>query len=473
MWFIISKFTLENPCKMIVSHNPYTSALTFQGTYDTTEQLTYKLNLSATAYVQWKTLALSNRTPLFIRLADLMTQEKSLLSQKISEEMGKPIQESIAEIEKCIGLVHWYVEQAESFMQSSPDLKMNDQHTVSSVQYKPIGTILGIMPWNFPFWQVFRFAIPTLLAGNTVMLKHAPNVQGCSLAMQDLFERAGFNAGVFISTFAFVEDIEILISSPTVQGVSFTGSEKAGRAVATAAGAYLKKCVLELGGSDPFIVLADANIDTCVEQAIKSRLVNNGQSCIAAKRFIIHADCYDRFMLALSTSLNLLTLGDPLSTATHLGPMARPDLKEQLKNQVDKTIAAGATVYYTHPFNDADSNFFSPIMLENIPADSPARKEELFGPVFTCIKVHSAEEAIQIANETTFGLSASIWSADLSHAKELSNHIESGSVFINDMVRSDVRVPFGGIKNSGYGRELAVYGMHEFVNIKSLWVTSY
>lgn len=455
---------------MIISRNPYNAAITFQDTYETPEELKSKLALSATAYLFWREMVLSNRKQFFIRLANLMTEEKNVLAKKISEEMGKPIQESIAEIGKCIGLVHWYVEQAESFMQKTPDLKMNNENTYSYIQYMPIGTVLGIMPWNFPFWQVFRFAIPTLLAGNTVLLKHAPNVQGCARAMQGLFERAGFTSGVFISVFASVDDIEILISSPTVQGVSFTGSERAGRSVATLAGTHLKKCVLELGGSDPFIVLADANIEMCVEQAIKSRLVNNGQSCIAAKRFIIHADCYERFMQTLSRSLNSLTLGDPLSSATNLGPMARADLKEQLVSQVSKTVEAGASVYYKHPFNDTNSTFFSPIVLENIPADSPARKEELFGPVFTCIKVFSEAEAIQIANETSFGLSGSIWSANIDHAKQLSNQIESGSVFINDMVRSDVHIPFGGIKNSGYGRELAIHGMHEFVNIKTHWI---
>lgn len=458
---------------MIVSRNPYTSAILFQGTFDTIDILKDKLALSKTAYFHWKNIPLSQRKLLFGKLAQLIEQEKFPLAKLISEEMGKPIQESTAEIEKCISLVHWYVEQADSFMQQSSALKMNEQNTYSYIKYESVGSILGIMPWNFPFWQVFRFAIPTLLTGNTVLLKHAPNVQGCSLAMQSIFERSGFPSGIFLSLFASVDDIEMLISSPIIQGVSFTGSEKAGKSVATIAGKYLKKCVLELGGSDPFIVLSDANISNCVKQAIKSRLVNNGQSCIAAKRFIIHADCYDRFMTALSTSLQALKLGDPLLPDTDLGPMARADLKEQLKKQVEQTLAAGATVYYTHPFNDTDSNFFAPIILENIPADSPARKEELFGPVFSCIKVFSEQEAIDIANETSFGLSASIWSANVEHAKELSDKIESGSVFINDMVRSDVRIPFGGIKNSGYGRELSIYGMHEFVNIKTYWVTSY
>jgi len=456
---------------MIVSHNPFTSAITFQGTYDTVAELKNKLALAKIVHNDWKKTPLIDRKQVFSRLALSMDKEKNFLAKLISEEMGKPIQESVSEIEKCIGLVYWYTEQAELFLQDSAHLKMDEQNSYSYIQYESIGCILGIMPWNFPFWQVFRFAIPTLLVGNTVILKHAPNVQGCALAIQDLFERSGFTPGVFLSAFASTDDIEVLISSPTIQGVSFTGSEKAGRAVATIAGNYLKKCVLELGGSDSFIVLPDAHISNCVEQAIKSRLVNNGQSCIAAKRFIIHADCYDTFTTALVASISTLQLGDPLSPSTNLGPMARTDLKEQLKDQVTKTIKAGASIYYTHPFNDANSNFFAPIILENAPADSPARKEELFGPVFTCIKVFSEQEAVNIANETSFGLSASIWSANIEYAKELSNQIESGSVFINDMVRSDVRIPFGGIKNSGYGRELAIYGMHEFVNIKTYWVS--
>ena len=442
-----------------------------QGAYDTIEELNKKLALSRLVYTDWKKMPLLNKKQLFFQLVHTMEKDKTILAKLISEEMGKPILESVAEIEKCVGLVNWYIEQAESFTQSSADMKMNEQNSYSYIQYEPVGTILGIMPWNFPFWQVFRFAIPTLLAGNSVILKHAPNVQGCSATMQSLFERSGFLSGVFLSVFPSTNTIEILIASSAIQGVSFTGSEKAGRAVATIAGKHLKKCVLELGGSDPFIVLPDANLTNCVEQAVKSRLVNNGQSCIAAKRFIIHTDCYDVFLSTLAKSIGALQLGDPLSASTHLGPMARRDLKEQLKAQVNKTIEAGASIYYTHPFNDSDSNFFAPIILENASADSPARTEELFGPVFTCIKVFSEKEAIEIANETFFGLSASIWSADVEHAKELSKQIESGSVFINDMVRSDVRIPFGGIKNSGYGRELAIYGMHEFVNIKTHWVS--
>lgn len=457
---------------MIVSYNPFTSNNMHQSTYDTIKELNNKLSLSRIVYNNWEKTPLLNRKQLFSQLAHTMEKDKTILAKLISEEMGKPILESVAEIEKCVGLVNWYLEQAEFFTQNSAEMKMNEQNSYSYIQYEPVGTILGIMPWNFPFWQVFRFAIPTLLAGNTVLLKHAPNVHGCSLAMQSLFERSGFISGIFLSVFASTDDIEILISSPTIQGVSFTGSEKAGRAVATIAGKHLKKCVLELGGSDPFIVLPDAHLTNCVEQAVKSRLINNGQSCIAAKRFIIHTDCYDVFLSALATSIGTLQLGDPLSISTNLGPMARTDLKEQLRTQVKKTIEAGASVYYTHPFNDSDSNFFAPIILENASADSPARTEELFGPVFTCIKVFSEKEAIEIANETSFGLSASIWSADVEHAKQLSKQIKSGSVFINDMVRSDVRIPFGGIKNSGYGRELAVYGMHEFVNIKTHWVSS-
>lgn len=454
---------------MAVSYNPYTNDITFESAFDSLEQLDKKLILSKTAQQHWKATTLTDRIKLFVQLADNMKYQKKMLAETISIEMGKPIKESIAEIEKCIHLTHWYAEHAESFLKPSTSIEISTS-TTSHIQYEPIGTILGIMPWNFPFWQVFRFAIPTLLAGNTVILKHAPNVQGCSSAMQALFEQSGFTSGIFISAFASVEHIETLIASPVIQAVSFTGSETAGREVAKLAGAYIKKCVLELGGSDPFIILPDANLFNCVEQAIKSRLVNNGQSCIAAKRFIIHTDCYDTFMTMLKTSLSKLKIGNPLADDTDLGPMARTDLKEKLSDQVNKTIQSGAAVYYKHPFNDTNNNFFSPIILENIPIHSPARQQELFGPVFTCIKVFSEEEAITIANETSLGLAASIWTTNIEHAKKISDQIESGSVFINDMVRSDVRIPFGGIKNSGYGRELSVYGMHEFVNIKTHWI---
>lgn len=436
----------------------------------TLENIHTSLDLSKNAFLHWKTSSLPDRKVLFAALGAELNRSKQEAAVWITKEMGKPIKESIAEIEKCIGLIDWYVKNCESFLAPTARIELNHPKNYSYIQYDPLGTILGIMPWNFPFWQVFRFAIPTLLAGNCVILKHASNVQGCAAFMQTLFNTVGFNAGVFIHTSAASKDIETLISSPVIQGVSLTGSEDAGKSVAALAGKHLKKCVFELGGSDPFIVLPDVDLDACIPQAIKSRLINNGQSCIAAKRFIIHTDCYTQFMEALAKAVSKLKIGDPMLPDTDLGTMASAHFKDELLQQVNNSISLGANVYYKHPFDDSDSTFVSPIILENIPHTAPARKDELFGPAFSCIHVHTTEEAIQIANETNFGLGASIWTKDISLALKLAGQIESGSVFINELVHSDVRIPFGGIKNSGYGRELAIYGMHAFVNVKTIVV---
>jgi succinate-semialdehyde dehydrogenase/glutarate-semialdehyde dehydrogenase len=455
---------------MIQSINPYTQAHTILGKNDSIEATHNKLDFSKKVFHFWKSTTILERKKLFTTLSAVMQTHKQAAAQLITAEMGKPIKESISEIEKCIGLVDWYVKQCETFLEPTPTQKLNPTNSHSYIRFDPLGTILGIMPWNFPFWQVFRFAIPTMLAGNCVLLKHASNVQGCAKFMQEIFEQAGFPSGVFIHSSVSSTDIELLISSPIIQGVSLTGSEGAGRSVASIAGKHLKKCVFELGGSDPFIVLADADLKTCIPLAVKSRLLNSGQSCIAAKRFIIHDDCYTRFMEGLAEAVSTLNVGDPMLEETDLGPMAKAEFKEELLNQVEQSIAQGATIYYKHPFNDTNSNFVSPIILENIPANAPARIEELFGPVFSCIKVSSTKEAIHIANETNFGLGASIWTKDVDQAQLLAEQIESGSVFINEMVHSDVRIPFGGIKNSGYGRELAIQGMHAFVNVKTVVV---
>ncbi|WP_299248211.1 NAD-dependent succinate-semialdehyde dehydrogenase [uncultured Cytophaga sp.] len=455
---------------MLQSTNPFTHISTVIGTSDTVEITRSKLTVSQKAFQDWKNTSLQERKTLFTSLSNTLRTHKQQAAEFITTEMGKPITESLSEIEKCIGLVDWYVEHCETFLEPSPRQELSPKKSYSYIRFEPLGTILGIMPWNFPFWQVFRFAIPTILAGNCVILKHASNVQGCAKFMERHFELAGFTSGVFIHSSASSKDIETLISSPIIQGVSLTGSEGAGRSVAALAGKHLKKCVFELGGSDPFIVLSDADLDTCIPLAIKGRLINNGQSCIASKRFIIHEGCYAPFMEGLAKAVSELIIGDPMQEKTNLGTMASAEFKTELLKQVDQSIEEGATVYFKHPFDDSNSNFIAPIILENIPHTAPARRDELFGPVFSCIKVSSTEEAIRIANETAFGLGASIWTKDIAKAQQLAVQIESGSVFINEMVHSDVRIPFGGIKNSGYGRELAIYGMHAFVNIKTVVV---
>jgi succinate-semialdehyde dehydrogenase/glutarate-semialdehyde dehydrogenase len=453
---------------MIISQNPYSNTIEFTGTYDAIASIQNTLDRSKLAYSNWKNLSISNRKAHLFKLAETMNEEKSRLAKQITAEMGKPLNESIAEIEKCIASTHWYIENIDRLITDTSFL-IDESSTHAFVRLEPIGSVLGIMPWNFPYWQVFRYAIPTLLMGNAVILKHAPNVQGCAKALEQLFQSASLPEDIFISVFPSNEDIEILIASPVVKAVTFTGSERTGRIVAGMAGKYLKKCVMELGGSDPFIVLPDTDLNNTIKEAVKARLQNNGQSCIAAKRFIIHTECYEAFINGLKNAVSKLKLGDPMLDTTDLGPMARRDLKEQLVKQVEQSITLGATCTYKHPFHDSDSNFFAPVILENISPDAPARHEELFGPVFTCIKAENDAEAITIANETSFGLGASVWTKDIKRGQDLASKIESGSVFINGITRSDARIPFGGIKNSGFGRELSVYGLHEFVNIKTYW----
>jgi succinate-semialdehyde dehydrogenase/glutarate-semialdehyde dehydrogenase len=454
---------------MYHSINPFSKENIQNLAFESIESLNEKLIRSDSAYKNWRKYSINDRKPYFKNLISVLTKEKELLAREITLEMGKPLLESIAEIDKCIGTTEWYLNNVDAIIQQHlPTVSI--EHIKSQIAFEPIGAVLGIMPWNFPYWQVFRYAIPTLLIGNTVLLKHAPNVPGCAQSLEKIFKLAGFPDDLFLSLYPAVEDIEYIIASPAVQAVTVTGSERAGRSVASLAGKHLKKCVLELGGSDPFIVLADAPIKQTVAEAIKGRLQNNGQSCIAAKRFIIHEQCYDAFLTELKEQLNARIIGDPMLKETHLGPMARADLKEQLSKQVQSSVAAGADCTYKHPFDDSNSNFFSPLILENIPANSPARAEELFGPVFSCIRVTDTNEAIAVANETRFGLGASIWSNTITEAEKLSQHIEAGSVFINGITRSDARLPFGGIKQSGFGRELSVFGLQEFVNVKTYWV---
>ncbi|MGN6645102.1 MAG: NAD-dependent succinate-semialdehyde dehydrogenase [Cytophaga sp.] len=454
---------------MPFASNPFTGEFIYNKDFDSYTAIHTSLQTAESGFKIWSNYSIESKKNHFNKLIALMQEQKEALAAQITVEMGKPISESIGEIEKCIATTQWYIEHIEQLIQVHRT-EFRDEGINSFVTFEPIGTILGIMPWNFPFWQVFRYAIPTLFMGNTTLLKHAPNVQICAASMEKLFRDADFPAGVFQNIFASTEDIEFIIASNTIKAVTLTGSEKAGQAVAAIAGKHIKKCVLELGGSDPFIVLADAPISQTVTEAIKGRLQNNGQSCIAAKRFIIHEQSYDAFLSELASSVATLSIGDPMLPATQLGPIAREDLKENVSQQVSQLLAAGAYAYYTHPFNDANSNFFAPRILVNIPTGSPVRFQELFGPVFCCYKFSNEDEAIAIANETSFGLGASIWTSNIEHGISLSKKIESGAVFINDITRSDARVPFGGIKKSGYGRELSSLGLLEFVNIKTCWI---
>lgn len=449
--------------------NPFSGETLHKHNFEEKDQITTRLNLAKSAFESWKEYSNQEKKERFFTLALMMEEQKQSLASLMTIEMGKPISESISEIEKCISTIHWYIKHVDELINKHTE-SFHESGLQSFVRFEPLGTVLGIMPWNFPFWQVFRYAIPTLFMGNTTILKHAPNVQGSAMNMEKLFLQAGFPKGVFQNCFASTDDTEFLIASETIKAVTVTGSEKAGRTIAAIAGQYIKKCVLELGGSDPFIVLKDAPLQKTIQEAIKGRLQNNGQSCIAAKRFIIHEDCYDVFLTGIASEIDKLIIGNPLLTETQLGPLARKDLKDLLKLQVSQSVDAGAKIYYQHTFKDEDSLFFSPVILENIPLQAPARYQELFGPVFCCYKFSTLEEAIALANETDFGLGASIWTGDVDEGLKVARKIDSGAVFINDITRSDARMPFGGIKHSGYGRELSSFGLFEFTNIKTYWM---
>ncbi|MDP1995573.1 MAG: NAD-dependent succinate-semialdehyde dehydrogenase [Gallionella sp.] len=385
----------------------------------------------------------------------------------ITQEMGKPLREARAEIEKCAGVCDYYAQHAEEFMRAEP---VESDAGRSYVAHYPLGVVLAIMPWNFPFWQVFRAAAPALMAGNALLLKHAPNVPQCALAIETIFRDCDLPEGLFTSLMIEVEQVAEVIASPHVHAVTLTGSEAAGRKVAACAGQHLKKCVLELGGSDPFIVLHDADLELAVDMAVASRFMNCGQSCIAAKRFIVVPQVADEFLHKLKIKVEALRLGDPMIEVTQIGPMARLDLRDELHRQVSDSIAQGAVAVTGCKPVEREGFFYQPSILDQVTANTCAYHEELFGPVAIIIRAASEDDAMRIANYTRFGLGSSIWSKDTARAEQLAAHIQAGCTFINGMVKSDPRLPFGGVKASGYGRELSRLGMHEFVNAKTVWV---
>jgi succinate-semialdehyde dehydrogenase/glutarate-semialdehyde dehydrogenase len=449
----------------IKSINPFTGQLLKEYESYSEDKLKEVLANSERAFKVWKDYSFEKRSSLFNKIAGKLREKKGLLSTLMTSEMGKPIKEAEAEVEKCAWVCEYYAENAEFFLKD--DLIISDA-SESYVEYDPLGCILAIMPWNFPFWQVFRFAAPTIMAGNTGILKHASNVPQCALAIQDLFEEAGFPKGVFQSVLISGEETDRLIAHNTIKAVTLTGSEQAGMKVAASAGAHLKKTVLELGGSDPFIVLKDADVEDAAMWAVKARMINNGQSCIAAKRFIVVNSVKNQFVQAMVKAISELKHGNPLFPEIQVGPLARRDLAESLFTQVQKSISLGASVIIGGiPPAGA---MFTPTILDDVKPGMPAFDEELFGPVAAIISVQNEQDAINLANQSKFGLGASIWTGDSEKGRALARQIESGSVFINGMVKSDPRLPFGGVKLSGYGRELASFGIREFVNIKSVWV---
>ncbi len=419
------------------------------------------------AFKNWRNVAFPERGILMKKVAGILRDKSNIYGRLITQEMGKPLSQAIAEVEKCAVVCDYYAENTEKILTREV---VSTDASESYMQFEPLGVILAIMPWNYPFWQVFRFAVPALMAGNVALLKHASNVPLTALAIQEIFSQAGFPSGTFTTLLSGPQNIEEIISLPAIKGVTLTGSEAAGRQVAAISGRYLKKIVLELGGNDPFIVLPDADLETAARAAIAGRLINNGQSCIAAKRLIIVKSVYTDFEQKLVKLMRQVKVGDPIDLQTELGPLAREDLRIELERQVKRSCENGAVILCGGQSINGPGFYFQPTILANVHKGMPAYDEELFGPVAALIQVEDEEEAVNLANDTAFGLGASIWTNDRKRAVILANRIESGMVFINGIVKSDPRLSFGGIKNSGYGRELADYGIKEFVNIKTVWI---
>jgi succinate-semialdehyde dehydrogenase/glutarate-semialdehyde dehydrogenase len=423
------------------------------------------LDRARVAFSHLRSTSFAERSKHMRKAAEILNAECRELGRLMTLEMGKPIKAAIAEAEKCATACNYYVENAEKFLADQP---VHMEGGESWVAFQPLGVVLAIMPWNFPFWQVFRFAAPALMAGNVGVLKHASNVPQCALAIEDIFRRAGFVDGAFQTLLVGTDKIENIIADPRVAAVTLTGSEGAGRAVAGAAGKNLKKSVIELGGSDPFIVMPSADMEAAVSTAVTARMINNGQSCIAAKRFIVHEKIYSHFLDKFVARVSKVRVGDPMDEQTELGPLATAAIREDLDQQVKASVAAGAKLLTGGKTLEGEGFYYAPTVLADIPPDAPAARDELFGPVASVFKARDLNEAIGIANGTTFGLGASAWTRDAGERTRFIAEIESGLLFINGMVASDARLPFGGVKHSGFGRELGEFGIREFVNIKSI-----
>lgn len=449
------------------SINPATLQVIKTFAAHTDEALEKIITQADETFRSWRQTSFAQRSELMLQAAALLDQETDHFAKLITLEMGKPIKQARAEIKKCANVCRFYAEKAEDFLK---DEMIPSPARKSFVSYEPLGIVLAIMPWNFPFWQVFRFAAPALMAGNVGILKHASNVPQCALAIEEVFRRAGFPDGAFTSILVGSEKIEKLLQDDRIKAATLTGSEGAGSKVGEAAGREIKKVVLELGGSDAFIVLEDADLDTAVETAVNSRLINTGQSCIAAKRFIIMEPVAEAFLQKMKETLEQKQTGDPLDENCDYGPLARHDLAQELQKQVIASVAKGATVYLAGGHEEPESAYFKPMILTNINPGMPAYEEELFGPVATVFIVNNEEEAISIANDHRYGLAATIFTQDTAKAEKLARQIESGNVFINAMVQSSPEMPFGGVKKSGFGRELSAVGIREFVNQKTIWV---
>ena len=449
------------------SINPTTGALIHSYAEHKAGEIQSILAATQNAWEQWRCVDYEVRATHLVRAAAVLRTHKEDYARLMTLEMGKIIAEARAEIEKCAWVCDFYAENAEGFLK---DEIIETDASRSFVSFEPLGIILAVMPWNFPFWQVFRFAAPALMAGNAGILKHASNVSACSLAIEDVFREAGFPEHLFRSLLIPAWEVETVIRDKRVKAVTLTGSEAAGKSVASIAGQELKKSLLELGGSDPFIVLEDADIDRCVRTATQARMINSGQSCIAAKRFIVVQSRLAEFEAAQTEILNRMRIGDPFVSDTEVGPLARLDLRDELHDQVLRTLEAGGRLLTGGNIIGGPGAFYQPTVITGVKKGMPLYHEESFGPVLAIIPVQDEEEAIRVANDSDFGLGGSIWTQDSKRGEVLARRIDSGAVFVNGMTKSDPRLPFGGIKKSGYGRELSHYGIKEFVNIKSIWI---
>ncbi len=434
---------------------------TFQPLSD--DELENKLARAAAAFPRWRRTPIAERARIIARAAHLLESGRPAFARLIATEMGKLVGAAADEVSKSALGCRYYADNAAALL--APE-QVNGRDEL--VMYEPLGPILAVMPWNFPFWQVIRFAAPALMAGNVGLLKHASNVPQCALALEELFRDAGAPEGVFQTLLIGADRVDSVIADPRAAAVTLTGSEGAGRSVAAAAGRAIKKTVLELGGSDPFIVMPSADLERVIATAVKARMVNNGQSCVAAKRFIVAAPVYDRFVAGFVDAMSALKVGDPLHEGTQVGPLATAEIARGLADQVARSVAAGARVLLGGMRPEGPGHFYPPTVLVDVPRSAPAHVEELFGPVAPVFRVKDMDEAIALANDSPFGLGASAWTRDRNEAQRFASELEAGMVFVNAMVASDPRFPFGGVKRSGYGRELAAFGLRELVNVKTV-----
>ncbi|HYQ87736.1 MAG TPA: NAD-dependent succinate-semialdehyde dehydrogenase [Bacteroidota bacterium] len=451
----------------IQSLNPATGELLKQFQPISESEIEKKLDRADQTFRAYRRTTFSERAQKMMQVAGILETEKIELGKLMTTEMGKTLRSAAEEAVKCAWGCRFYAENAERFL---ADEVVQSGASLSYIRYEPLGPILAIMPWNFPFWQVFRFAAAALMAGNVALLKHAPNVPQCALKISEIFHRAGFPEGAFQTLLIEVDAVKRILEDRRVKAVTLTGSVRAGGEVAALAGSALKKTVLELGGSDAFIVMPSADLDQAVKTGVTARTINNGQSCIAAKRFILHEQVADDFTKRFVAAMEALRVGDPMNNDTDIGPITRADLLAKLDEQVQESVKLGAKVLTGAKILKRPGYFYAPTVLTDIPKDSPAYDEELFGPVASLFQVRNIEEAITVANDTMFGLGSAAWTRDRAEMKKFIDELEAGLVFINAMVASDPRLPFGGVKQSGYGRELGVQGIREFVNVKTVWI---